>query len=175
LSEGGTLPKNNADSLWREDLGADHFVKVLKLAQRAGGQDARSAAEKLPYFEITHDDGTQRMKVRAPFLGQAARTKALPPEGFLGDYREFFRAYKTCFAYWMYEQAAGPKKPDSHAKFLQLLERVAGGVSDDGGDSGAPGEVFEAHLAAVYGQPWSAENQDPDNLEWRFLSWLAKQ
>jgi hypothetical protein len=175
LSQGGTLPKNNADSLWREDLGADHFVKVLRLSQRAGGKDARSAAEKLPHFQILHDDGAKRMNVRAPFLGLAARAKPLPPKEYQGDYREFFRAYKTCFAFWMYEHGAGPKKSESHAKFLQLLEQVAAGVPHDGDGEGAPGDAFEAQVSAVYGMPWSAEDPDPDNLEWRFLAWLAKQ
>ena len=80
MSQGGTLPPNNADSLWREDLGADHFVKVLKLSQRAGGKDARSADEKLPYFVIAHDDGTKKMKVRraVPRSRRPARSRCLP-------------------------------------------------------------------------------------------------
>ena len=175
LSQGGPLPRNDSDSSWREDQGSDHFVKVLKLAQREGGKEARSATEKLPFFEITHDDGNKKRIIRGPFLGSDAREKELPPEEFLGDYREFFRAYKTCFAYWIQEQGAGLKKKESRAKFVELLTLVASEVPEDYSTDGAPGESFEAQIRKVYGQPWSAENEDPENLEWRFLAWLAKQ
>jgi hypothetical protein len=181
-SQGGWLPKLSADSHWREKKGADHYVEVLKLAQREGGKDARNARDKLPFFVIRHDDGIQRRTVRAPFLGGAARTKELPPAEYLGDYREFFRAYKGCFTYWLCEHAEGNAKK-SRAKLAQLFERVAASVPAESGESSwrteeeeeVDPDAFERILAEVYGRPWSAEEAEPASLEWEFLAWLAKQ
>jgi hypothetical protein len=172
LSQGGWLPKLSADSRWREKKGADHYVEVLQLAQREGGKEARNARDKLPSFQIAHDDGVQRRPVRAPFFGQVARAKELPPEEYLGDYREFFRAYKACFTYWLTEHAEGNAKK-SRAKLAQVFERMAASVPAEGEEPDI--DAFERILSEVYGRAWSAVDDEPANLEWQFLSWLAKQ
>ncbi|HUR29156.1 MAG TPA: hypothetical protein VM509_13285, partial [Planctomycetota bacterium] len=114
----------------------------------------------------TATDKVKRHFVRAPFMGAAAATKELPPQEFLPDYLEFFRAYKSCFVHWMLEEGGGKSAKASHAKLAELLRNVAAATE---------GAHFDELVAQCYGQPFSAPEARPDNLEWSFLTWLSRQ
>ncbi len=165
-SEGGVLPPNNAESLWREGGGKDYFLKALKEGQKAGAKGgARTKEEKLFYFQLRSDDTSKRTFVRAPFFGSAAQGKELPTPEFLTDYLEFFRAYKSCFLHWLrMESAAKPEA--SKAQLAALLREVAEAGSAVG---------FEELVLEVYKLPLSASDLTKDSLEQRFLVWLAEQ
>lgn len=165
-SNGGVLPPTNAESGWRQGGGKDYFVKVLKDAQKLGAKSgAKSKEEKLVYFQLKSDDTSKRTFVRAPFFGSAAQGKELPPPEFLTDYLEFFRAYKSCFLHWLKDESTG-KDAGSKGKFAQLLKQVAEAGSAAG---------FEELVAEVYAVPLAAADLSKDNLELRFLAWLAAQ
>ena len=166
LSQGGILPGMSADSAWRSTFGSDWFVKPLHDSQRVASKDASQGREKISTFEVTADDKVKKLFQRAPFFGAAAMTKAVPAREFLSDYLEFFRAYKSCFVHWLFEEGAGKPGKPSHAKLALLLRSVA---------SAADGAKFEELIAQCYGQPWSAADAKPDNLEWSFLAWLGRQ
>ncbi|MBI5434564.1 MAG: hypothetical protein HZA52_17165 [Planctomycetes bacterium] len=166
-SQGGFLPKNSADSLWRATLGADHFVKVLREAQKAGARDGSKGDSKLAFFELTSDDTTKHFYVRAPFLGSASDGKEAPTSEFLQDYSEFFRAYKGCFLHWLStEGAAKGGKKASEKLFAELLSALI--AKPDGAD-------FESVVQQIYGQPYSAKEESVASLEGRFLAWLGSQ
>ena len=157
-SAGGALPPMSADSRWREGGGRDHFQKVL----RDGLKAARGArGEKPGAFQVATPDGRTKADVRAPFFGRHVQGKTLPPPEMLSDYMEFFRAYRTCFVWWLREKAFGA---ESGERFAKLLRRLA--------DSGLSDE-FEALVAEVYGTALSGPDGSQDSLEWRFLAWLA--
>ncbi len=163
---GGRLPGMSADSPWRATVGADWFVKPLRDSQRVASKDATRGNEKTSTFELSATDNVKKLFVRAPFFGQPATVKAVPAPEFLPDYLEFFRAYKSCFVHWLFEEGAGKSGKPSHAKLAELLRNVAA----------APGGTpFEELLAQCYSQPWSAADPKPENLEWSFLAWLARQ
>ena len=169
-SGGGALPPTNADSVWRSDLGANHFVKVLRAAQKAASKRAPKApkgrGEKLAWFQLVADDTASKHDVRAPFFGVQDGGKELPPEEFLSDYLEFFRAYKTAFVYWLYKKAGGNAKA-SAAAFAQLAREV---TAQDG-----RGDLNEI-TRGVYDVPLSTDvAAGGESLEGRFLEWLAKQ
>lgn len=165
-SEGGALPPNNAESLWRDGGGKDYFLKALKEGQKAGAKGgAKSKEERLYYFQLRSDDSSKKTFVRAPFFGSAAQGKELPPPEFLTDYLEFFRAYKSCFLHWLREKST-PKPDASRAKFAELLRQVAEAGSAAG---------FEELVSEVYAIPLSAADLSKDSLEQRFLAWLATQ
>lgn len=165
-SEGGVLPPNNAESLWREGGGKDYFLKALKEGQKAGAKGgAKTKEEKLFYFQLRSDDTSKRTFVRAPFFGSAAQGKELPTPEFLTDYLEFFRAYKSCFLHWLrMESAAKPEA--SKAQLAALLRQVAEAGTAAG---------FEELVLEVYKLPLSASDLTKDSLEQRFLVWLAGQ
>jgi hypothetical protein len=165
-SQGGLLPPNSADNVWRSTAGADWFVKPLKDSQRVASKDATMGKEKTSTFEITADDKVKRHFVRAPFLGAAAAAKELPPSEFLSDYLEFFRAYKSCYVHWMLEEGAGKSGKVSHAKLAELLRTVA---------AEAGSATFDELVARGYGAPFSAPDPKPESLEWNFLLWLSRQ
>ncbi|MBM3988775.1 MAG: hypothetical protein FJ294_12555 [Planctomycetes bacterium] len=165
-SEGGLLPPNNSESLWREGGGKDYFVKVLQEGQKSGAKGgAKTKDERLLFFQLRSDDTSKRTFVRAPFLGSVAQGKELPAREFLTDYLEFFRAYKSCFLHWLREQSA-PQPAESRAKFAQLLRQVAEAGSAVG---------FEELVSEVYSVPLSGVDLTQDGLERRFLAWLAAQ
>lgn len=165
-SNGGVLPPTNAESGWRQGGGKDYFVKALKDAQKLGAKSgAKSKEEKLVYFQLKSDDTSKRTFVRAPFFGSPAQGKELPPPEFLTDYLEFFRAYKSCFLHWLREESGG-KDADSRGKFARLLQQVAEAGSAAG---------FEEVVAEVYAVPLASADLSKDNLELRFLAWLAGQ
>lgn len=160
----GFLPKNNADSPWRETLGTDHFVKVLRRAQKSAERDAPKDAPENGSFELTSDDTSKHTLVSAPFLGAAAQDKTPPAAEFLQDYAEFYRAYKACFGFWLRtEGAAKGGKKASEELFAKLGRELL-----------AKPEL-EATFASVYGEPLSSADPTKPTLETRFLAWLAKQ
>jgi hypothetical protein len=164
-SEGGVLPGISAESRWRELQGSDHFVSVLRLAQQEGAKNAgRSSERNRPdCFAIRSDNGGDIHVVCAPLLGSAAAESTKPPEAFQGDYREFLRAYKSCFMYWLQHHAVR-KKADE--RFAELLQRIA---DPQGGG-------FEEAFAALYdGVPLSGKEGDQATLEEQFLAWLSRQ
>jgi len=165
-SNGGVLPPTNAESGWRQGGGKDYFLKVLRDAQKLGAKSgAKNKEEKLVYFQLRSDDTSKRTFVRAPFFGSAAQGKELPPPEFMTDYLEFFRAYKSCFVHWLRDESAG-KGEGGEAKFAQLLRQVA--------EAGSAAS-FEELVAEVYAVPLASADLSKDNLELRFLAWLAGQ
>ncbi len=161
-ADGGRLGKNSADTRWRELQGADHFLKILKLAQKEGGEADKKAKNRLACFGLRDDKGTDVRAVTAPFFGAAAGDKQVP-ESYQGDFAECLRAYKSAFLYWMQTQAGGPDKK-SREKFAQFLCKLA---------DPAAGADFEAVFAQVYeGVALSNAECDKNCLEGRFLAWL---
>jgi hypothetical protein len=161
-SEGGTLPKVSADTRWRELQGADHFLKILKLAQKEGAEADKKGKNKFAAFGIRNDKGTEPLAVQAPFFGAAAGEKQVPAD-YQGDFSECLRAYKSAFLYYLQTQAGGAG-PKSREKFAQLLCKLADPAS---------GAEFEALLAQVYeGAPLSDVECSKASLEGRFVAWL---
>jgi hypothetical protein len=166
-SNGGALPPTNADSSWRADLGKDYFVKVLRAAQKAASKRApKDKREKPAWFQLVASDTASKHDVRAPFFGLDVGGKELPPEKFLGDYLEFYRAYKTAFVHWLYTHGAGSAKASAEA-FGRLAQEVV--VQGGQGD-------LAAIVLGVYDMPLSAANAtEGESLEWEFLEWLSKK
>lgn len=165
-SSGGGLPPISADSLWRSTFGADYFLKPLKEAQKIGGKEGGKGKDRLPFFELTADDKVEKLYFRGPYFGTPAENHPLPAKQFLADYREFFRAYKSCFVHWLFEIGGGKNKKASQAHFAELLRKVAAKADD---------QTFESVLTSVYSLPWSAQEEKPESLEWQFLEWMSKQ
>ena len=161
-SEGGQLGKNSADTRWRELQGADHFVKILKLSQKEGGEADKKDKFKLAAFGIRNDKGTEPLAVPAPFFGAAAGDKQVPAE-YQGDFSECMRAYKSAFLFWLQTQAGGAG-PKSKEKWAQLLCKFA---------DPAEGTDFEALFKQVYeGAALSDTECSKASLEGRFVAWL---
>jgi hypothetical protein len=163
LSEGGVLPPNDADSPWRATRGADRFLAVLAQAQALGAKEAGDK-KTLNAFLLHADDGVATCIVRAPFFGAAAASTTPPPETFRGDWLELQRAYRVAFCHWLHEQAAG--KAGSPKAFAAVLARLAPESEEID---------FAAELEAAFGAPVSAAPPGPEDLEGRFLGWLAKR
>jgi hypothetical protein len=165
LAQGGTLPAQNADCVWRAKQGSDRFIKELHDAQKSGAKETSQAKSKIAYFEISSAT-SKKSTVAAPFLGSAIKDKELPAQEFLGDYVEFFRAYKSCFAYWLRTEGSPKGKKASEKLFQTLLTTLASRPAE---------QSFESVVASVYGMPYSAPDDKSESLEWRFLNWLSKQ
>jgi hypothetical protein len=164
LPQGGILPAWNADSRWRDKLGRDHFVDVLKDAQKSGYKAAGRKAGKLANFELVSDDQSRTHVVSAPFLGSPGDAQEPAPGAFTADYLEFYRGYKSAFVHWLTTEAAGRK--ESAEKWSELLVALASKPAD---------KEFEAVVEEVYGVPLSAADDETDSLEWAFLAWLSKR
>jgi len=163
-SNGGFLPKNSAETRWREDHGKDRFVRVLRLAQKEGEGLDKAVENKSAGFAVRNDAGGEVHAVAAPFLGAGAGERKAPPEAFLGDFAEMLRGYKCAFIWWLQTKAGGNDKA-SREKFAGLLEKL-----------GDPALEFEAAFQAVYdGAPLSDAAAGKDSLEGKFLIWLSKQ
>ena len=162
-SEGGWLPKFEADSRWRlKDQGADYFLSELEDSQSEGSKKGK-ARDKVRHFELKDDEKIKQFVVSGPFLGAAALDSAVPPPLFEGDYREFLRAYRTCFVYWIRTHAAGK---DSATRFEELLDEL-GRVTE--------ATEIEEVFADIYGKPLSSSSVlDKSCLEGAFLAWLPR-
>lgn len=158
--DGGILPPNLADSRWRDRHGADRFVGALKRAM-----EERRRSEPVT-FELLDDGERARRSVAAPFLGSSADRTPVGQE-FFGDQLEFLRSYRTCFLYWLREEAGGSRGKSERA-FASLLSELA--CNEDP-------EALEGVFERVYGDPLSAPVQalGKDQLEGRFLGWLEKR
>jgi len=179
--QGGTLPKREASrgprtgsamevSRYRKDGGKGYFLGVLQDGQRAGAKLASKdkkhplSKEKTAHFELYSFQVAQSTFVSAPFLGDLGQGKELPPNEFLDDYEDFFRAYRSCFFEWLREHGAGDVET-SEARFAELV------AAHRAREVGTPMHVV---AQAVYGVPMSAADPSTDNLEWRFLEYVKK-
>lgn len=165
-SEGGLLPKTEADSRWRvKRQGGDRFVDMLKEAQRAGGKKAKRGPMKIARFELQNDDRNKRHTVQGPFLGAAAANLELPPDEFDGDWQEFLRAYRTCFVYWLQNETTEDREA-SNLNFAKLLTDLAN--ADEVG-------AIESTVSTNFGGAGlSAADMADTALETRFLTWLTQ-
>ena len=163
-SDGGFLPKNSAETRWREDHGKDRFVRVLRQSQKEGEGLDKALENKVAGFAIRSDKGGELHPVAAPFLGAAAGERKAPPDEFQGDFAEMMRAYKCSFIFWLKTKGATAEKA-SREKFAVLLEKLAD-----------PNVEFEATFQAGYdGAALSDPQAGKESLEGKFLIWLAKQ
>lgn len=182
-SSGGTLPPIPAatqDSMktnqWHEGLGKDHFAAPLRKGQKNAqkqltkdkpiGLDPSVAKDKHAHFLLISPDQQVKYVVSAPFLGKYSKDKAYPPHEVIADYREFFRAFKCGFYYWLQSQADKGGAEGSAIKYKDLMKKLA--ARDPAAKS------FEDLVVEVYGVPLSGKNGETDCLEWRFLEWLGK-
>lgn len=179
---GGTLPPNPAGpgttsgnatqvSLYRTSEGSDYFFGPLRQGQIAGAKSVakdkkrRLADDKTAHFALYSFTARGEYVVTAPFLGQLAETQPLPPNDYLDDYEEFFRAYRAGFLQWL-RTSALPGKDESQAKFAELIA-AHGGRSERA--------LIDVSVQEVYGVPLSAMDPSSDSLEWRYLAWLSKK
>ena len=177
---GGALPQRLARpgplqmqvtyvSEWNQSKGENYFRDPLRKAQKKGypkikgDKDRPSRDDKNAHFLLHNETGGETV-VTAPFFGPDSEQKSLPPNAFLDDYEEFFRAYRSAFFEWL-RLHGGSDEPDSLLKFSLLIEGQATRDKD------AP---LHAVVEKVYGLPLSAADGSIDSLEWRFLEWLAK-
>ncbi len=160
---GGSLPPVDAKSRWRVNLGEGYFIKELHDSQKTGGKQAKSKEDKLRMFQI-ENDLSQRMYIKSPFLGPHAWDDSSLDESYRGDYIEFLRAYRCGFLSWL-RLAADGKEKDSRETFAKLLDVMAKEAAID----------FPSALQKVYGVAMSTPDHAEDDLEGRFLAWLAKQ
>ncbi|MFT5285227.1 MAG: hypothetical protein ACI8TQ_001389 [Planctomycetota bacterium] len=163
-SGGGTLPPYNPDGRWRETLGVGHFLSLLQKCQEKGNGYVQNKKNRNLKFQIIADDERAKTSQMAPFLGTAALNNQPPEQKFMGDYQEFFRAYKSGFLWWLQTEAAGSKKRCAKV-FTQLLQER----------SLDPVVSFEELLLKIYESPLSEERPGNKSLEGQFLLWLTKQ
>jgi hypothetical protein len=164
--DGGVLPTNSAETAWREDHGKDHFIRVLRLAQKDGDDLEKKSKNRAACFRLLADDTVKRTAVVAPFLGQAASKTVVPPDEFKPDFEELMRAYKSGFMHWLQTKGSGNEN-NSRARFAKMLASLADPKRKSG---------FEAVFAEHYEKaPLSAPDLSKDTLEGRFLLWLTKQ
>jgi hypothetical protein len=164
-SEGGTLPAPNLESKWREKKGTDHFLPVLKQNLKSGREKNRNPKKKALCFLIRGDDNKGSHVVEAPFLGAAAKATKPPPQIFMGDYLEFFRAYKVGFMHWLAHESMS-SQDEAEKRFAKIMQLSA--------QSGSP-DKFEAICAKELGlKSFSSAEVGDDTVEGAFLRWLAK-
>jgi len=179
---GGTLPPIPAapfdgvrKNQWHEAEGKDHFAKALRTGQKNAQKqmlkekptdaDPLVAKDKDAHFLLVSGDQTTRAYVAAPFFGKSAGDKIYPAQEVIADYKEFFRAYRSGFAWWLETQGDKTGAPASAAKWKQLLKALGARTEE---------KSFEDVVLEVYGVPLSGKNGSTDSLEWRFIDWLAK-
>ena len=163
--DGGYLPPLNADSHWREFEGEFRYLGKLVQSQLAGNRPGHDKHEKLRGFQVVSDSGADARVVSAPFLGTPAVATPMPPGDFVGDYMEFFRAYRTGFAHYLREEAGSSKK-NSEERFARLMTVLA---------TDPAGRPLEALVPEVYERPLSSPAPGKGDLEGRFLRWLEGQ
>lgn len=164
--DGGTLQKNSAETRWRQERGKDHWIRLLRAAQRDGEELDRGAKLRHASLAVRSDDGGKKAVVHAPFFGAAGAQASPPLAAFLGDFAEFLRAYKSAFIFWLQTKASGSEKVSREA-FARVLVQLA--------DPALQGD-FSAVFAAQYDQkPLSGATADKENLEGQFLMWLQRQ
>lgn len=162
LSQGGRLPKNDADSPWRAGLGKDRYRRVLRQAQKAAAGVREGSANKLARFLLRSRDQSETFVVSAPILGEGGTREV--PEAFAGEYAEFLRAWRCAFVAWLREKGAGSRDRSAEA-FARLLAELSR-PDVEGGFAGA--------CERVYGRPLADEECSSRSLEGRFVSWIAR-
>ena len=163
-SEGGVLPGFSAETRWREDHGADRFVRVLRQSQQNGAGLAKDAKDKVSHFRLQDENRIKDTVVSGPFFGAAAADFQLPAKEFLDDYSEFMRSYRCGFVFWLRDESENKKKATK--QFAQLLTDLAHAESL---------AEFEKTVTAVYELPVSEKEIGDKSLEGKFLKWLSKQ
>jgi hypothetical protein len=163
-TDGGWLPDRSATSRWREHAGSDRFVAVLKASQAAGAYEMKRTRGKLAHFQIENDASSRRIAVTGPFFGVAAKDVKPPTEPYRGDYKEFLRAYRSCFVYWLRERSLGGSAKRSRVGFADWLTRLA--TEED--------LSLEQAFQGVFKAPLSASPVTDETLEGAFLAWLRK-
>ena len=158
-SSGGSLPPVAADSRWRTDNGKQYFLRQLRAGQKAGSKKAEDKADKQRIFLLESDAGDDRRALAAPLLHASVAEKRVDRR-FLGDYAELVRAYRVGFLHWLRDESS----KDSSDRFVELLDALATGGETD----------FVEVVARTYEMPLSAEVPSKEDLEGRFLRWLAK-
>jgi hypothetical protein len=167
--DGGYLPPLSAESPWRELEGEFRYVHKLAGSQEAGNNAKQNQQARLQSFLLHNDGGNDTYVVSSPFLGAPALKAPMPPADFVGDYQEFFRAYRTVFMHWLRTEAGSSKK-DSAKRFAALLTAVASHAGEEEGPS------LEDLIPTIYDdRPLSHVDQDKQCLEGRFLRWLQQQ
>jgi hypothetical protein len=170
-SSGGTLAATSAEPRWRENKGADHFLKILRQAQKDGAKDALISMggqrDRRAFFTLQTMDGDRDVFVRAPFLTPGAPREPVP-DAYADDFLEFHRAYRCAFAYWLTEKAKRAKDRTSPDRLLQQLLQSIPAQSGEGAAQG-----FERAVLDVYGVAFTAKDSEEKSLEWRFLEWLS--
>ena len=170
-SAGGVLPSPNLLSRFRENKGADHFLRALFQAQKQGARDARNSQDKLVAFLLVGRNDVTRYSIRAPFLGTPGAEALSVPDDFEPDYLEFFRAYKTAFVFWLRTEA-GKSKADCERRWASLLKALA----VDGQLGEEERENFELIVPRFYeAETLSDAELSKQSLEGQFLRWLKKQ
>lgn len=164
-SEGGRLPRHDADSRWRVDQGKHHFRRVLRAAQKAGASERKRSGNRVAHFLLESRSGHATHVVTAPVLGSHAADRVGPPSRLEGDYLEFLRSYKSAFLYWLREDGSGSRR-DSNAAFAGLLRAMA---------DASNARDFEATVEEIYGSALSNSDANEDCLEGRFLKWLSRR
>jgi len=187
-SSGGTLQMNVAESRWRTDYGKYHYLKILKQVQKSGAAADKRNKNRYASFLLIGDNEGARSIVHAPMLDASSPPKD-PPAPVLGDFQEFYRAYRTAFVFWLQTAAVGPKKK-SQSVFCELMARLSARVGDGAegegeGEARGTGEAREAAAVAqldfpelvreVYGVPLTDPELSADSLEGQFLKWLSRQ
>ncbi len=177
---GGTLPTRKAGlgfvtsteteiSRYRKNEGEGYFLKPLREGQKAGQKLVRKdkdhplREDSRAHFELFSLETHESFAVTAPFLGPFAEGKALPPDEFLDDYEDYFRAYRSGFLHWLREEGGG----DPQASAERFGRLIAGQASRE------PSKAFHQVVEDVYGVPLSHSSGGVDSLEWRFLAFLA--
>lgn len=180
-SSGGTLPPMPAAPLnalkenqWHKNLGRDHFLEALRNGQKEGFDyvqkkkpkdlDKELLKDRTAHFLLIEGNGQWKHAVSAPFFGQFSKVKPYPPQELVIDYKEFFRAYRSSFAWFI--QSQGAKDPAVSAKkYEELLRALA---------KREAGKSLDDLVLEIYGLPLSGRDGETDSLEWRFLAWIAK-
>ena len=166
-SDGGWLPKNSADSRWRDTKGADHFIRAMRLAQKEGKDLAKKDENEAAVFGLRSDDGAHLQPVHAPFLGASASSSNEIPDPFVGDFAELLRSYKSAFIYWL-QTEGGKSAKASKERFARLFQKLADPPEEEA--------AFEMAFAEIYDDaPLSDATASTASLEGRFLVWLLKQ
>jgi hypothetical protein len=176
---GGTLPPRKAGmgfmtstesemSRYRKNEGEGYFLASLRGGQEAGRKLAKKTKDQplrddpLAHFELYSLETHRPWAVSAPFLGEFAEKKTLPPNEFLDDYEDFFRAYRAAFLHWL-EENGSPDPESSRKKFSELIQAHK---------NRDPSKPFHEVVKEVYGIPLSHSSDEVDSLEWRFLAFL---
>jgi len=171
-STGGKLAATSAESRWRKSKGKDHFLAVLRMAQKEGAKDSAKAwgkkRDKTAFFTLKLDKGDTGYVVKGPFLDAEAKGEPIPEE-YSDEFMEFFRAYRCALTYWLMNEASALEGKATPVELLRRFFRTLASSS-----TGKPMNVFGKAVEEVYGRPFSVSSAGEGSLERSFLEWIAK-